>query len=86
MDLLCLRFEFFFLRIIYKDIAWHDLEISESLVIGLEVFFSGDFTSRSLESFFKSRSRILKPKSRSLKSHSYNKLVFRTAWISVVRL
>ena len=67
---------------IYKDIAWHDLETSESLVIGLEVFFSGDFTSRSLE--FKSRSRILKPKSRSLKSHSYNKLVFRTAWISVV--
>ena len=77
MDLLCLRFEFFFLRMIYKDIAWHDLEISESLVIGLEVFFSGDFTSRS---------RILKPTSRSLKSHSYNKLVFRTAWISVVRL
>ena len=51
MDLLCLRFEFFFLRMIYKDIAWHDLEISESLVIGLEVFFSGDFTSRSLEFF-----------------------------------
>ena len=50
MDLLCLRFEFFFVRI-YKDKAWHDLEISESLVIGLEVFFSGDFTSRSLEFF-----------------------------------
>ena len=34
-----------------KDITWHDLEISESLVTGLEVFFSGDFASRSLELF-----------------------------------
>ena len=43
---------------IYKDIAWHDLEISETLVIGLEVFLSGEFASRSLEFFWVSFSNF----------------------------
>lgn len=43
---------------IYKDIAWHDLEISETLVIGLEVFLSGEFASRSLEFFWVSVSNF----------------------------
>ena len=40
---------------------WPDLEVWKAFLIGLEVSFSGDFASRGLEIFFKSRCRVCKP-------------------------
>ena len=40
---------------------WPDLELWKAFLIGLEVSFSGDFTSRGLELFFKSPCRVPKP-------------------------
>ena len=39
---------------------WPDLEVWKAFLIGLEVSFSGDFASRGLELFFKSRCRVSK--------------------------